>query len=149
MNQIHILLVEDNEGDILLTTEALEEGKIVNKISVVKDGKAAIDFLEKEKGYEKETLPDLILLDVNLPKKNGHEVLEYIKKSKKFKMIPVIILTTSSSEKDIIMAYKNYANCFITKPVEIGDFLQVVSSIENFWISIVHLPGKLKTNDHG
>ncbi len=144
MHQIHILLVEDNEGDILLTTEALEEGKIVNKISVAKDGKAAIDFLEKKNGYEKDTKPDLILLDVNLPKKNGHEVLQYIKNDDKFKMIPVIILTTSSSEKDIMLSYKNYANCFITKPVEVDNFLQVISSIENFWISVVHLPGKIK-----
>lgn len=144
MHQIHILLVEDNEGDILLTTEALEEGKIVNKISVAKDGKAAIDFLEKKNGYEKATKPDLILLDVNLPKKNGHEVLQYIKNDDKFKMIPVIILTTSSSEKDIMLSYKNYANCFITKPVEVDNFLQVISSIENFWISVVHLPGKIK-----
>lgn len=144
MHQIHILLVEDNEGDILLTTEALEEGKIVNKISVAKDGKAAIDFLEKKNGYEKATTPDLILLDVNLPKKNGHEVLQYIKNADKLKMIPVIILTTSSSEKDIMLSYKNYANCFITKPVEVDNFLQVISSIENFWISVVHLPGKIK-----
>lgn len=144
MHQIHILLVEDNEGDILLTTEALEEGKIVNKISVAKDGKAAIDFLEKKNGYEKATTPDLILLDVNLPKKNGHEVLQYIKNADKLKMIPVIILTTSSSEKDIMLSYKNYANCFITKPVEVDNFLQVINSIENFWISIVHLPGKIK-----
>ena len=147
MNQVHILLVEDNEGDILLTTEALEEGKIVNKISVVKDGKAAIDFLEKKNGYEKAALPDLILLDVNLPKKNGHEVLQYIKTSPKFKMIPVIMLTTSSSEKDIVSSYKHYANCFITKPVEVDNFLEVISSIENFWISIVHLPGKHNLND--
>ena len=144
LNQIHILLVEDNEGDILLTTDALEEGKVVNRISVVKDGKAAIDFLEKENGYEKATMPDLILLDVNLPKINGYEVLHYIKSSSKLKMIPVIILTTSSSERDITLAYKNCANCFITKPVEIDNFLQVIRSIENFWISIVHLPAKNK-----
>lgn len=145
MNQIHILLVEDNEGDIFLTTEALEDGKIVNKISVVKDGKAAIDFLEKENGYEKVTRPDLILLDVNLPRKNGHEVLKYIKQSPEFRMIPVIILTTSSSERDIILSYKNYANCFITKPVAVDDFLRVVTGVENFWVSIVRLPGTIES----
>ena len=140
MKPIHILLVEDNEGDIFLVTEALEEGKIVNKVSVIKDGKEAIDFLEKKGKYENAERPDLILLDVNLPKKNGHEVLEHIKSQKNLKQIPVIMLTTSSDEKDISMSYKNHANCFITKPVDVENFLKVVYSIENFWISIVTLP---------
>lgn len=140
MNPIHILLVEDNEGDIFLVTEALEEGKIVNKISVTKDGKEAIDFLEKKGKYQNADRPDLILLDINLPKKNGFEVLEHIKSQKNLKQIPVIMLTTSSSEKDISMSYKNHANCFITKPVDVENFLKVVYSIENFWISIVTLP---------
>ena len=140
MKPIHILLVEDNEGDIFLVTEALEEGKIVNKVSVIKDGKEAIDFLEKKGKYQNAERPDLILLDVNLPKKNGHEVLEHIKSQKNLKQIPVIMLTTSSSEKDISMSYKNHANCFITKPVDVENFLKVVYSIENFWISIVTLP---------
>ena len=140
MKPIHILLVEDNEGDIFLVTEALEEGKIVNKISVTKDGKEAIDFLEKKGKYQNAERPDLILLDINLPKKNGFEVLEHIKSQKNLKQIPVIMLTTSSSEKDISMSYKNHANCFITKPVEVENFLKVVYSIENFWISIVTLP---------
>ena len=140
MNPIHILLVEDNEGDIFLVTEALEEGKIVNKISVTKDGKEAIDFLEKKGKYQNAERPDLILLDVNLPKKNGHEVLEHIKSIKDLKQIPVIMLSTSSAEKDISMSYKNHANCFITKPVDVENFLKVVYSIENFWISIVTLP---------
>ncbi|MEO6542278.1 MAG: response regulator, partial [Ferruginibacter sp.] len=108
MKAIHILLVEDNEGDIMLTTEALEEGKIANKISIVKDGKHAIDFLNKKGGYENASLPDLVLLDINLPKKNGHEVLQYIKHAEALKQIPVIMLTTSSSEKDILESYKNY-----------------------------------------
>ena len=146
MKPIHILLVEDNEGDIFLVTEALEEGKIVNKISVIKDGKEAIDFLEKTGKYESTSMPDLILLDVNLPKKNGHEVLEYIKAKENLKQIPVIMLTTSSSEKDILMSYKNHANCFITKPVDVDNFLKVVYSIENFWINIVALPAN-KSND--
>ena len=140
MKSIHILLVEDNEGDIFLVTEALEEGKIVNKISVTKDGKEAIDFLEKKGKYQNAERPDLILLDVNLPKKNGHEVLEHIKSQKNLKQIPVIMLTTSSAEKDILMSYKNHANCYITKPVDVENFLKVVYSIENFWISIVTLP---------
>ena len=140
MKPIHILLVEDNEGDIFLVTEALEEGKIVNKISVAKDGKEAIDFLEKKGKYQNAERPDLILLDVNLPKKNGHEVLEHIKSQKNLKQIPVIMLTTSSAEKDILMSYKNHANCYITKPVDVENFLKVVYSIENFWISIVTLP---------
>jgi len=140
MKPIHILLVEDNEGDILLTTEALEEKKIINKVSVVKDGNKAIDFLNKKNEYKKAELPNLILLDINLPKKNGHEVLQYIKTNDKFKHIPIIMLTTSSSEKDIITSYKHYANCFITKPVEVNDFIEAVTKIENFWVNIVQLP---------
>lgn len=140
MTPIHLLLVEDNEGDILLTKEALEDAKIIIILSVVRDGKEALDFLNKQGPYADSILPDLILLDVNLPKKNGHEVLKYIKEEKQFKHIPVIMLTTSSSEKDINLSYNNYVNCYITKPVEVNSFIQVVSSIENFWISIVKLP---------
>lgn len=140
MKPIHILLVEDNEGDIFLVTDALEEGKIVNKVSVIKDGKEAIDFLEKKEKYQNAERPDLILLDINLPKKNGFEVLEHIKSQKNLKQIPVIMLTTSSSEKDISMSYKNHANCFITKPVDVENFLKSVFSIENFGISIVTFP---------
>jgi CheY-like chemotaxis protein len=142
MSPIHILLVEDNEGDIMLTTEALEEARISNKTSVVKDGEAAIHFLNKEGIYANATSPDLILLDINLPRKNGHEVLKYVKTSEKLKQIPVIILTTSSSEKDIMDSYKNYANCYITKPVEITEFIKEISKIEDFWINIVKLPGR-------
>lgn len=142
MKPIHILLVEDNEGDVFLVTEALEEGKIINKISVTRDGKEAIDFLTKKGKYENEQLPDLILLDINLPKKNGHEVLEYIKEKDELKQIPVIMLTTSSSEKDILLSNKNHANSFITKPVDVDHFLKVIYNIENFWINIVKLPSK-------
>lgn len=142
MKPIHILLVEDNEGDILLTTEAFNEGKIINTISVVKDGKEAIHFLGKNHQYTHAQTPDLILLDVNLPKMNGHEVLKNIKANNNLKHIPVIMFTTSSSEKDILQSYQNYANCYITKPVEVDDFLNVVSSIENFWINIVQLTHK-------
>ena len=140
MDSVHILLVEDNEGDILLTTEALEEGKLTNTLSVVKDGKSALDYLEKRGQYEISKTPELILLDINLPKKNGHEVLQYIKENYYLRKIPVIMLTTSSTEKDINLAYQNYANCYITKPVEADSFLDVIISIENFWINLVKLP---------
>ncbi len=144
MTPIHILLVEDNEGDILLTTDALKEGKVSNTISVVKDGWEAIQYLEKAGKYSNASSPDFILLDVNLPKINGHEVLNKIKENEKLRHIPVIMLTTSSSEKDIFQSYQNHANCYITKPVEVNEFLKVVASIEDFWISIVQLPRKIK-----
>ena len=140
MKPIHILLVEDSEGDILLITEALAESKIFNTISVVKDGKLAIDFLTQKEPFEKAMLPNLILLDINLPKKNGQEVLKYIKESTKLRQIPVVMLTTSSSKKDILDAYNNYVNCFITKPVDVHEFMNAVTKIENFWINIVQLP---------
>lgn len=137
---IIILLVEDNEGDVLLTTQALESCKIVNTLKVVNDGEEAIDFIYKKENFSNETTPDLILLDVNLPKKNGHEVLEKIKNDDKYKHIPVVMLTTSSSVVDVKKAYSNYANCYITKPVEPQDFIDAVAEIENFWINIVKLP---------
>lgn len=141
-NPIHIMLVEDNEGDILLTKEALEERKIANRITVAKDGKQAIDTLNHLDEHQKNELPDLILLDINLPKKNGHEVLYHIKNTNGLKHIPVIILTTSSSKHDIMKAYENYVNCYITKPVDVSEFISAVGTIENFWISIVCLPNK-------
>ncbi|WP_373519992.1 response regulator [Aquiflexum sp.] len=140
MNNIHILLVEDNEGDIVLTLEAFEEAKIINKISIVRNGQLAIDFLLQKGQYVEAVIPDLILMDINLPRKNGHEVLHFIKSEKKLKHIPVVMLTTSSSEKDVLDAYQNYASCFITKPVDVNDFLKVVSEIESFWVNIVRLP---------
>lgn len=146
MKSIHILLIEDNEGDILLTKEAFEDAKILNQLSVARDGQQAIQFLEKMAPFTEVETPDLILLDVNLPKKNGHEVLQYIKGSKALKHIPVIMLTTSVSEKDISKSYENHANCYITKPVEVEDFLNVISSIEDFWIKIVQLPNKRAVN---
>jgi CheY-like chemotaxis protein len=140
MKQIHILLIEDNEGDILLTTEALKEGRIANTITVIKDGKQAVDFLSKKADYENIELPDLILLDVNLPKKSGHEVLQFIKSKENLKHIPVIVLTSSSLQEDILQSYKNFASCFITKPVELDDFMKAIAKIEDFWINIVQLP---------
>lgn len=137
---VKILLVEDNAGDILLISEALKDGKIANELIVIKDGWEAVCYLEKTEGYQNAEPPDLIILDVNLPKLNGHEVLTKIKTNNDIKHIPVIMLTTSSSERDIFMSYKNHANCFITKPVEVNEFLNVVTTIEDFWISIVKLP---------
>jgi len=142
MESIQILLVEDNEGDILLTSEALEDGKILNKLSVVRDGKEAMQFLNKTGKYKKAVTPDLILLDVNLPKMNGHEVLKYVKQHKELKKIPVIMLTTSSSMEDINSSYRNFANCYITKPIEVDDFMKAVNQIEEFWVKLVKLPSK-------
>jgi len=140
MNPIDILLIEDNDGDIMLTIEAFEESRIVNKITVIKDGKEAINFFEGLS--KKDKIPSLVLLDVNLPKMSGHEVLVYIKNSERYKSIPVIMLTTSSSEKDISESYRNHVNCFITKPIEVGDFMRAITKIEDFWINIVSIPFK-------
>ncbi|MGZ3756473.1 MAG: response regulator [Mucilaginibacter sp.] len=138
MKSIHILLIEDNEGDILLTTEALQDSKIINRITVIRDGKSAINYFENP--IPADDKPDLVLLDVNLPKKNGHEVLQYIKTNEYYKHLPVIMLTTSSSEKDIITSYKNHVNCYITKPIEIQDFMTAMLKIEEFWVNIVTIP---------
>ena len=137
MQQIHILLVDDNEGDILLTKEALDDAQIINRISIAYDGLEALRFLRKQTGGD---MPDLILLDINLPKMNGTELLGIIKTDPDLKRIPVIMLTTSSAEKDILASYNNYANCYITKPVDLDRFMDVVRTIEDFWISIVKLP---------
>src|SRR4051812_39672617 len=137
MIEVQILLVEDNDGDIILTQEALKEGKIKNQITVARDGQQALDMLNKAT-----ILPDLILLDINLPKVNGFEVLAAIKSDDRFKMIPVIMLSTSGAENDILTSYNNHANCFITKPVDFNRFMEVVRTIENFWISLVKLPQK-------
>ncbi|MBC7650929.1 MAG: response regulator [Deinococcales bacterium] len=142
MSPIHILLVEDNEGDILLTKEAFEDAKIITNFSVVRNGKEALDFLTLQGKYHNAPTIDIILLDINLPKKNGHEVLKHIKQDDNLKHIPVIILTTSSSQKDIDFTYSQNANYFITKPLDINNFLKVIITIENFWISIVSLPSK-------
>ena len=142
MSEIHILLVEDNEGDIVLTLEALKEAKLRNKISVVRDGEEALQFLYKEAKYVSQDSPQLILLDINLPKMDGKEVLNRIKSDPDLKKIPVVILTTSSSEKDILEAYNNHANCYITKPVDLDKFIDVIHTVEDFWISIVQLPNR-------
>ena len=140
MKGINIMLVEDNEGDILLTTEAFEDSKIINSITAIRDGKAAINYFEGL--TKKEGVPHLVLLDINLPKMSGHEVLMYIKNSDRYKSIPVIMLTTSSSEKDILKAYKNHVNCYIAKPIDVSDFMKAITKIEDFWINIVSIPVK-------
>lgn len=142
MKSVHILLVEDNEGDILLTREALAEGKVANTISVVRNGRDAINFLFQRGEYENVTPPDMVLLDVNLPLKSGHEVLQTIKESDQTRHIPVIMLTTSSSERDIKLSYEHHANCYITKPVDVEEFLSAVGSIEEFWFNLVRLPSE-------
>lgn len=140
MNEIQILLVEDNEGDILLTLEAFKELKVKNNVAVVKDGAEAIEFLKGEGQYTEAILPHLILLDINMPRMNGIEVLDFIKKDNRLRKIPVVMLTTSSSESDISECYDKSANCFITKPLDFGKFMDVVHSIESFWFSIAQLP---------
>jgi len=138
---IEILLVEDNAGDVLLTQEVLREGKVCNTLNVVRDGVAALDYLHRRGEYTKAKRPDLILLDLNLPRKDGREVLAEIKTDVSLRRIPVVILTTSKAEEDRLRSYDLYANCYITKPVELEEFIEVVRSIENFWLTIVSLPG--------
>ena len=141
---IEILLVEDNAADVRLTKEALREGKVRNNLSVARDGQEAVRMLRREPPYENQARPDLILLDLNLPKKDGREVLEDIKRDPDLKTIPVVVLTTSSAEVDIIKSYQLHANCYITKPVDLDQFISVVKSIDDFWLSIVRLPAEKK-----
>lgn len=143
---INILLVEDNPGDIRLTKEVLKEGKIRNVLNVVTDGEEALFFLKKIGQYKDVYTPDIILLDLNLPKKDGREVLSQIKSDPILKMIPVIVLTTSDAEQDIMNVYAHHANCYITKPVDFNQFINVVRSIENFWLTIVKLPRIVNSN---
>ena len=137
---IEILLVEDNPGDVRLTVEALKENKVLNNLHVVEDGVEAMAFLRREGKYADAPRPDIILLDLNLPKKDGREVLAEIKTDENLKRIPVVILTMSKAEEDILKAYDLYANCYITKPVDLEQFITVVKSIEDFWLTIVKLP---------
>jgi two-component system, chemotaxis family, response regulator Rcp1 len=140
---INILLVEDNPGDIRLTKEVFKEGKIGNNLDVVMDGEEAMLYLHKTGQYKNAITPDLILLDLNLPKKNGREVLAEIKADKQLMLIPVIVLTTSEAEQDILNMYANHANCYITKPVDFHQFMNVIRSIEDFWLNIVKLPKQI------
>lgn len=141
-NPIGILLVEDNPGDVRLIKEVFKDAKIYNAMQVAYDGEAAMEILRREGEYSDAPSPDLILLDLNLPKKDGREVLREIKGDESLKCIPVVILTTSNAEEDLIETYKMNANCYITKPVDLDQFINVVESIENFWLSIVKLPSR-------
>ena len=137
---IEILLVEDNPGDVRLTREALKESKVINNLHVARDGIEALAFLRRQGEHAGAVKPDLILLDLNLPRKSGLEVLEEIKVDPKLRRIPVVVLTTSSAERDIVASYDLHANCFVTKPVDMDQFVEVVNSVEDFWFSIVRLP---------
>lgn len=137
---IEILLVEDSPEDIELTTEAMEANKMRTNLNVVTDGINALKFLRKINGYEAVPTPDLIMLDLNLPRKDGREVLAEIKMDKDLKHIPVVVLTTSNAESDILACYSHYANCYVTKPVDFDSFLEIAKIIEDFWFTIVKLP---------
>jgi CheY-like chemotaxis protein len=140
---IEILLVEDNAADVRLTEEALKEGKVRNNLHVARDGMEALEFLRRQGKFKDATRPDLILLDLNLPRRDGREVLADIKNDPELKMIPVVVLTTSSAEADILKSYKLHANCYITKPVDLEQFVNVVRSIDDFWLTVVRLPSEL------
>jgi CheY-like chemotaxis protein len=137
---VEVLLVEDNPGDVRLTQEALKEGRVMVNLTVAADGVEAMEVLNRKGPYKDKPRPDLILLDLNLPKKNGREVLLEIKADAELRRIPVIVMTTSKAEQDIHRAYNLNANCYITKPVDLDEFLHVVRSIEDFWLTIVTLP---------
>jgi CheY-like chemotaxis protein len=141
---VEILLVEDNEGDVGLVEEVFEESKMRNKLHVAEDGEEAIQFLQKKGKFKDVPRPDIILLDLNLPKKDGREVLADIKSDDDFKRIPVVILTTSHAEEDIIKMYDLHANSYITKPVDFDQFIKVIRTIEDFWLEVVKLPPKGK-----
>jgi two-component system, chemotaxis family, response regulator Rcp1 len=137
---IEILLVEDNPGDVRLTEEALKEGKVLTNLHVARDGVEAMAMLRREGRHAAVPRPDLILLDLNLPRKDGREVLADIRADPDLRRIPVVVLTTSAAEQDIIRAYDLHANCYITKPVDLDQFIAIVQSIEDFWLTIVRLP---------
>jgi two-component system, chemotaxis family, response regulator Rcp1 len=137
---VEILLVEDNPGDVRLTKEALREGKVYNNLHWAKDGVEALEFLRREGKHAKAPRPDIILLDLNLPKKDGREVLEIIKGDEQLKYIPVVVLTTSKAEEDVVKSYALHANCYVTKPVDLEKFIVVVKSIDRFWLTVVTLP---------
>lgn len=138
--EVNILLVEDNPGDVRLTVEALREGRIANRLHVAGDGEEAMEFIRRQGDHGGAPRPDLVLLDLNLPKKDGREVLEELKSDPDLHRIPVIVLTTSSAEADVLRSYDLHANCYISKPIGYDAFIDAVRSLENFWLKIVHLP---------
>lgn len=141
MQHVDILLVEDNEGDIVLVKEALKDAKIYNSLHVATDGEVAIDFLNGDKQSNPDMVkPGLVLLDLYMPKKNGMEVLKFIKTDDKLKTIPVVVMTSSQEETDIVQAYELQANCYITKPVDFNQLISVIKTLEDFWLSVVQLP---------
>jgi len=137
-----ILLVEDNPADVGLTREALYDARVANRLTVVGDGMEAMEYLRREGRYAKATVPDLILLDLNLPKKDGRSVLADVKADETLKRIPVVVLTTSAADEDVFHAYGLHANCYICKPVDFGTFVRIINSLESFWLSVVRLPPK-------
>lgn len=140
-NPIDILLVEDSEPDARLTQKALKEGKVKNRLWVVEDGVEAMNFLHQQGSYAGQPRPDLILLDLNLPRKDGRQVLQEIKEDPVLRQIPVVVLTTSEAEEDVFRAYTAHANCYITKPLDLNQFIRVIKAIEGFWLTVVKLPG--------
>jgi chemotaxis family two-component system response regulator Rcp1 len=140
LKTVDILLVEDNLGDVRLTQEALKEGKVLNTLYIVKDGVEALDFLRRQGEYRQAVRPDIILLDLNLPRMDGRELLAQIKADPDLRRIPVVILTTSKDEADILYSYDLHANCYITKPVDLEQFFKVVILVEEFWFMVVKLP---------
>jgi len=139
---IDILMVEDDPGDVRLTREALKGSKLLHSLNVVEDGVAALDYLHKVAPYEQAVRPDIVLLDLNLPKKDGREVLAAMKQDATLRAIPVVILTTSQAEEDVLRAYNLNANCYVTKPVDFDQFMRIVRTIEDFWLTVVTLPPK-------
>jgi two-component system response regulator len=137
---IEVLLVEDDEGDVLMTREALAEGKVLNRLSVVNDGVEAVEYLRQNGEYNDASRPDLILLDLNLPKKDGRQVLEEVKADESLRRIPVIVLTTSAADEDVLRSYNLHANAYVTKPVDFDRFVDVIRQIDDFFISVVRLP---------
>lgn len=137
---VEILLVEDNPGDVRLTKEALKEGKVYNNLHWAKDGVEALEFLRRQGKHANAPRPDIILLDLNLPRKDGREVLSIIKNDDNLKQIPVVVLTTSKAEEDVLRSYELHANCYVTKPVDLEKFILVVKSIDRFWLTVVTLP---------
>lgn len=140
LKEITILLVEDNPGDVRLVQEIFREGRICNSLEIARDGVEAMEYLRQEGKYHHALRPDLILLDLNLPRKNGSEVLAEIKADERLRRIPVVVLTASQAEEDIFRAYNHHANCYLTKPIDLDQFISVVQAIKSFWLSIVQLP---------